>query len=231
MPEPFELARSRVFDSLSDADRQAWIAASTGRHLRRGQTLARQGDPARSFYLVESGFLKLLQLSADGHELIVRLVGPGEPYGGVVALDKANYPVGAVAVEPTAVREWTVDRLKPLLERTPAVRVNLMREMATHMTEALTRVREISTERVGQRLAHTLLRLMRQCGQQTADGILVAHSLTRQELADLTGTTLFTVSRTLSQWTADGVLRPAGRRLLIVSPQKLEELSHVAEGD
>jgi CRP-like cAMP-binding protein len=231
MPEPADLTRSRVFDGLSDADRQAWLAAAARRQLRRGQTLARQGDPARSFYLVESGLLKLLQLSAEGHELIVRLVGPGEPFGGVVALDRADYPVGAVAIEPTVVREWTVERLRPLIERCPAVRLNLMREMASHMTDALTRVREISTERVGQRIAHALLRLMRQAGQRTSEGVLVPHALTRQELADLTGTTLFTVSRTLSQWTADGVLRPVGRRLLIVSPERLEELSQMTGDD
>ena len=39
--------------------------------------------------------------------------------------------------------------------------MNIMREMAARMTDALTRVRELTTARVGQRLAHTLLRLMR----------------------------------------------------------------------
>ena len=103
--------------------------------------------------------------------------------------------------------------------------MNIMREMAAHMTDALTRVRELSTERVGQRLAHTLLRLVRQCGQQTPEGMLITHPLTRQELAELTGTTLYTVSRTLSQWEADGVLRSAKRRLLVRSPGQLEALA------
>ena len=67
------------------------------------------------------------------------------------------------------------------------------------MTDALTRVRELTTARVGQRLAQTLLRLTRQCGQATAGGVLITQPLTRQELADLTGTTLYTVSRTLTK--------------------------------
>jgi hypothetical protein len=89
-----------------------------------------------------------------------------------------------------------------------------MREMTAHMTDALTRVRELSTERVGQRLAHTLLRLMHQGGRPAPDGVLIPHLLTRQELAELTGTTLYTVSRLLSKWQADGVLRSSGRRLI-----------------
>ena len=81
------------------------------------------------------------------------------------------------------------------------------------------------TERVGQRLAHTLLRLARQCGRQTDEGVLIAHPLTRQELAQLTGTTLHTVSRTLAAWQADGVLKSDRRRLLVRSTRQLEALA------
>ena len=100
------------------------------------------------------------------------------------------------------------------------------REMAAHMTDALTRVRELSTARVGPRLAHALLRLVHQCGRDSGDGsIVLLHSLTRQELAELTGTTIYTVSRTLSQWTTDGVLGTSGRRLVVRDRARLERLS------
>jgi CRP-like cAMP-binding protein len=225
MPPLPEIARSRVFDGLSDSDRQAWLDASAARALRRGQALARQGEPADALYLVESGALKLVQVTPEGHELIVRFVGPGEPFGGVVALDGASYPVTALAVEPMRLRAWPRDTLAALLARFPQVRVNLMREMTAHMTDALTRVREMATERVGQRLAHALLRLMRQAGRPTPDGILIQHPLTRQEFAELTGTTLYTVSRLLSRWQADGILASAGRRLIVRSRRRLEELT------
>jgi CRP-like cAMP-binding protein len=133
--------------------------------------------------------------------------------------------VTALAVEPTRVRAWSGASLAGLLDTFPQVRMNLMREMASHMTDALTRVRELTTDRVGQRLAHTLIRLMRQCGQKTPDGVLITHPLTRQELAELAGTTLYTVSRTLSQWEAEGVLRSERRRLLVRSPRRLEALT------
>ena len=105
------------------------------------------------------------------------------------------------------------------------VRSNIMREMTAHMTDALTRVREMTTLRVGARLAITLMRLVRQCGRQTAEGVLITHPLTRQELADLVGTTLYTVSRTLSQWETDGVLESRKRHLLIRAPKVLAALA------
>ena len=116
-----------------------------------GEAGAAGGDagPARNFYLVETGFLKLLQVTEEGAELIVRFVGPGEPFGGVVALGDAPYPVTGLVVEPSELRAWTRERLVDLVVRFPQIRTNIMREMTAHMTDALTRVRELATERVG----------------------------------------------------------------------------------
>lgn len=225
MPALDVLMRSRVFDGLTDAERAHWLSRSATAALKRGATLARQGEPARQFYLVESGFLKVLQLTAEGTELIVRFVAAGEPFGGVVALGNAPYPVSATVAQPSVVRSWTREVMTELLTQTPQVRVNIMREMATHMTDALTRVRELTTARVGPRLAHTLLRLSRQCGQPCPEGVLIAQPLTRQELADLTGTTLYTVSRTLTKWESMGLIASRKRLLVIRSLHKLELVS------
>ena len=224
-----DVATSRIFDELGEPARRAWLAQATTRTLRRGQTLARQGEPADALYLVEQGLLKLVQVTPDGHELIVRFVGALEPFGGVVALEGATYPVTALAVEPTHLLVWPRGALLALLATYPQVRTNLLREMTAHMTDALTRVRELATERVGQRLAHTLLRLGRQVGEKTPEGLMLLHPLTRQELAELTGTTLYTVSRMLSRWQADGVIESRGRRLLVRSVRRLEELTETSD--
>ncbi len=225
MATPDPLLRSRIFDGLTDAERVRWLDRATTARLDRGQTLARQGEPVLHFHLLESGFLKLLQLTPEGSEVIVRFVAPGEPFGGVVALGDAPYPVTAVAVQPSVVRAWRREVVAELLAETPQVRVNIMREMATHMTAALTRVRELTTERVDERLAHTLLRLASQCGRPDPDGVLIAQPLTRQELADLTGTTLYTVSRTLARWESLGLVSTRKRMLLVRSPQKLQAVA------
>jgi CRP-like cAMP-binding protein len=219
---PVNVAESRVFDGLSAADRRVWLDEATIRDVRAGQTVASQGDPADVFALVSQGRLKLLQVTAGGDELIVRFIWPGEPFGGVVALKGGRYPVTAVAVGATELYQWRADQLKTLLDRYPLVRENLMREMAAHMNDAMTRLQELSTERASQRIAHALLRLMRQSGERAPDGIALRHRLTRQDLAQLSGTTLYTVSRTLSRWQAAGILRTARHSLVIRSFDDLE---------
>jgi CRP-like cAMP-binding protein len=88
------------------------------------------------------------------------------------------------------------------------------------------RMRELSTERVERRIAHTILRLAQQAGRRTARGIEIAFPLSRQDLAEMAGTTLHTVSRTLSGWEEQGVV-DSGRRRVIV--RDLKALSMIAE--
>jgi CRP-like cAMP-binding protein len=222
---PDTLLRSRVFDGLTDSERVRWLDRAATTRIDRGQTLARQGEPALHFHLLESGFLKLLQLTPEGTELIVRFIAPGDPFGGVVALRDAPYPVTAVAVQPSLALQWARDAVGALLGETPQVRVNIMREMTMHMTAALTRVRELTTASVDQRLAHTILRLAEQCGKPEKDGVLIAQPLTRQEIADLTGTTLYTASRTLAKWETLGIVETRQRMLFVRSTRQLEDIA------
>jgi CRP-like cAMP-binding protein len=220
-----DVLHSRVFDGLTEADRRACLATATVVTARTGQWLARQGDPATTFYLIATGAMKIVQNTPEGQELIVRFVGAGDPFGGVVVLEHAAYPVSALAVEATTLHAWSAAELQALVSQFPSLSTNIMREMAAHMTDALTRVREVTTQRVGRRLAMTLVRLARQGGRAHEDGILLTHVLTQQELADLTGTTLYTVSRTLSKWKGDGILSSRARRLIIRSPKRLSALA------
>ena len=85
-------SNSRLFHGMPPRDRAAILEVGTQRILRKGQVLIRQGDTAASFFLIERGYLKLTQLTADGSEVIVRFVGPWDPVAGVTALGEGCTP-------------------------------------------------------------------------------------------------------------------------------------------
>ena len=99
------------------------------------------------------------------------------------------------------------------------------------MTEALERVSELSTERVSQRLARTLLRLAEHDGHVRGQAIEIAHPITRQELADLAGTTLFTASRLLSRWEERGLVASTRGHVTLTQPAGLAQLTDAPEDD
>ena len=219
---------SRLFQAMAAADSQAVLGAATHRSLHKGQVLIRQGEPASTFFLMERGYLKLTQLTSDGAEVIVRFVGPGDPVAGVAALGEAPYPVTATAVDTVNALAWSRGLLADLLARYPQLKTNILREMTAHMDDALTRLRELATLDVRQRLAYTLLRLTVKVGAGGGAGLTVPHTLTRQELAELTGTTLFTVSRILTEWEGAGIVHSTRAHVAVLD---VEGLQHAAEGE
>ena len=85
----------------------------------------------RQFYVLAGGRVKFTQLSAEGPEVILRVIGPGEPFGGVAAFaDDATYPVTARAVEPSEAHVWDGANVLALMHRFPVVAINAARVIA-----------------------------------------------------------------------------------------------------
>ena len=150
------LANSRLFHAMTPSDAQAILAAGIGRGLRKGQVLIRQAEPAAAFFLIERGYLKLTQVTAEGSEVIVRFAGPWDPVAGVAALGETPYPVTATACDAVDLVVWPRPVLADLLGRYPQLKTNILREMTAHMDDALTRLRELATLKVSQRYPHRL---------------------------------------------------------------------------
>jgi len=125
---------------------------------------------------------------------------------------------------------WTRPELEGLFERHPRLTANLMKILARRLREVEVRLRELSTERVAQRVARTLLRLARLSGRRVEGGVLLDLTLSREELSQLSGTTLFTVSRLLSEWQHRGLMTSRQGRLVIRDTHGLVALAEDLPG-
>jgi CRP-like cAMP-binding protein len=99
------------------------------------------------------------------------------------------------------------------------------RTLGTRLDEMQSRIAELATQAVEQRVAAALLRLVNQSGRKVEDGIEIAFPVTRQNIADMAGTTLHTVSRLLSAWEKDGLVRSTRRHVVVTAPHRLVVLS------
>src|SRR5262245_27296281 len=68
-----------------------------------------EGDPARWFYVVKSGHVKIVRHSRTGKDVVLELLGPGEVFGGVAVIEKRPYPAAAQATEATVVLRVPAD--------------------------------------------------------------------------------------------------------------------------
>lgn len=225
-PDPRLLQAVPLFHGL---DEHGLRAAAADAHLVRaaaGRTFFREGERAGVFYVLHRGRVKFTQISPEGHEVILRVIGPGAPFGGVAAfVEDATYPVTARAVDASEAYAWDGTRILVLMHRFPIVAINAARMIADRLHELQRRHRELMTERVEQRIARALVRLADDAGRRVEGGVEIDFPLSRQDLAQMTGTTLFTVSRTLSAWQAGGLISTGRRRVTIRQPHRLVRIA------
>lgn len=222
------LVSSPWLSSLADDRRREIVGRARLRTAARGGRLFEQDAEVEGLHVLVGGRLKLSQLGPEGDEVIIRMIAPGDLFAALAALDRdppPRYPVSAAALAPSRIALWPRPVVREILARHPELSNALLGEMADRAQELQHRLREVSTERVPQRMAHVLLRLAERRGTPTARGIAIDFPLTREDLARMAGTTLYTASRLLSGWAAEGVVGAGRREVLVRSPRRLEEIA------
>lgn len=217
-----------LFRTMSETTLDAVLATVQVRRLSVGDTVFEQGEPAREFFMLLSGHLKVVQITPDGQQVVVRHVQPGDVFGIAKVLRRKDYPATAEAVTESIVLSWMASQWDDFVALNPTLAVNALAAVGERLQEAHTRIRELSTQEVERRVAHCLLRLIRKSGRPTEDGILIDFPVTRQDIAEMTGTTLHTVSRLMSGWEALGLVRSARRKVIVADRTALEA---IADGD
>lgn len=218
------------FANMSDADLDRLLARATMRRVMPGESVFEQGQKATQFFLLLHGRLKVIQVTSEGQQIIVRVVHPGDLFGFAQALQRDDYPGTPVAATESLVVCWPNEVWGHFVEQNPHLAVNAMRTIGQRLQEAHTRIREMATEEVERRVAHAVLRLMDQAGRREDDGVRIDFPLTRQDVAEMTGTTLHTVSRIFSAWESQGIVKGGRQKLLVRDRSRLAALAEGGEG-
>jgi CRP-like cAMP-binding protein len=215
------LKRVPLFAGLEPSAVRDIAAAAHLRDVPAGGVLFSEGDQAVSFFVVRSGAVKLSQLTPAGYVVVLRLLNPSEPFGGVAAFSGRTYPISAEAVTPASLFEWRGAQMAALMEEHSRLAMNALRFVASPLHDLQTRYRQLATEKVERRVARALLRLVHNAGRKVDGGVLIDLPLSREDVAQMTGTTLYTVSRILSHWESEGVLEAGRQRVVIRNPHAL----------
>jgi len=222
------LVRTDLFRGLSPESLRELRRSAVRRRLAPYDPVFHQGDPAETFYIVAEGRLRVTQTTADGQQVIIRYIGPTEVAGLAVLAGDELHPSTATAVADSEVIGISRAIIREVMARHPEVAMNAVSVIAARYREMQQRLRELSTQNVERRIAHTVLRLAQEAGRRTARGIEIAFPLSRQDLAEMTGTTLHTVSRVLSAWESRGLVDSGRRRVVVRRPHELALLADAA---
>jgi CRP/FNR family transcriptional regulator, nitrogen oxide reductase regulator len=210
-----------LFAGLEDAELDFVLDGARAFRVSKDSAVFEQDVEAHCFFLLLHGHVRVERTTPDGQKIIARYVSEGELIGIAIALGRTSYPASAIAAVDCTVLSWPNARWPVLSARMPSLSGNVIKAVGARMEDAQTRIVEMSTERVEQRVAHTILRLVRQTGLKVEDGVEIDFPISRQDIAEMTGTTLFTVSRILSDWEAKKLIKSGRQKITVLQPHRL----------
>lgn len=227
-PAPVRLAvlrRVPIFADLSDADLVELDRRMTSLAWAEGEHLYTAGEPAEHLFVIASGQAKVYRSTAEGQEVVVDLLAPGDLAGGLHTLGQPAYPETLEALTTVCALRIGTGAFDEVLTEFPSVALRVLQDVAAQLGRARATVTEQATGSVLERVAATLLRLADKFGQPGAEGVLIQLPLSRADLAGLTGSSTETVSRAMSQLRKDGIIDSGRRWTAIRDRERLEALA------
>ncbi|RPF84851.1 Crp/Fnr family transcriptional regulator [Synechococcus sp. CC9616] len=168
-----------------------------------------------NIWLVVRGMVKLGAVSVHGDELLLGLVGPGEPFGESLSTVEAYDAVALTNCDLLCLT--TID-----IQQSPELALAMMDAIAARYRQAESLLALLGLRRVEDRLRGFLELLAQDYGQPCEDGLKLNVRLTHQELASALSTTRVTVTRVLGLLREEGWLKIDAERCLVIShlPQR-----------
>jgi CRP-like cAMP-binding protein len=220
-PIPFDAIP--ILATLKAEDRAAVSPLCELQAFEKGAKIFEEGDPAERIYFLFVGRVKIVKATPD-RDLIIEILGPGEPVGAVAAFERRLFPATAVAIEPSGVVSIPEREFFALIERRPEITRRLLAGLTLRLITLNKRLADM-TGSVEYRMARLFSTLAERVGQKQGEEIFIPLALSRQEIADLVGTTIETAIRVMSRWQKENVVETDKRGFLIRDTGALRDLA------
>jgi CRP/FNR family transcriptional regulator, cyclic AMP receptor protein len=146
------------------------------------------GMPGEKVYVILSGTAKVYIPQADGEEVIVAIMGPGDPLGEMSIVDHGGHSADVITLEETHVLWMSQIHFKEALASMPILAQNLMRILSTRLRNTTGQIQAMAALDVNGRVIRQILAFADRYGVPGPSGTLtIPIRLTQNELAGLVG--------------------------------------------
>jgi len=181
------------------------------RSVTRNTTVMAAGDPTDSLYIVLSGRLKVMMSDADGREVILTILGPGEFFGEMGLIDESPRSASVLAIEPCELLSITKRDFKQSMEQNFELAMTVMRGLVKRLREADRKIGSLALLDVFGRVAHLLIDM-----SENVDGQrVVTRRIPKQDIAKMIGASREMVSRVMKDLQEGGFIEMRGTKIVI----------------
>jgi CRP-like cAMP-binding protein len=208
-----------LFADLNEQDFNLIHAPIDDLVYQSAQSLYDESDKAIGVFTLRKGMVKLVRVTTDGRERVVRVLFPGDVVG-LEALATGRYDSQAVALSEVSLCRIPLDVIHQLGANSPRLHRKLMEKWQSALRLADDWLAELNFGTAKQRVLH----FIRKMHEVSGDGSATLFS--RDDMGAMMDLKLETVSREVTALVRAGVIEPLdklGRHYKVLQPELLQE--------
>lgn len=187
-----------------------------------GEIIFLQNDPAKRFYLIKKGRVRVYLTSENGNELTIEIVRAGKLFGEAGYFSCSAQINSVSAITEAELLAVNMVELYPYLVHNPEAMIEMFQFMANRIRELSLQLNSITFMTVEKKLAYMLLHLGENFKKSKEDNEY-SIDYTHQEMGELTGSNRVTVTRALKHMEQMGLVKLEYRNIHVLDAKALEE--------
>ena len=206
-----------LFSGLSDADHALLTQVAVRRSYPRHTLLLQEGDPGERFYLLRKGRAKVYLGNADGREVILAFLGPGDFLGEMALVDEEPCSANVMVLEESEFVSIGKSEFQKVLASSPSMAANLVKALSRRVREANQQIESLALNDVKARVEQALRGLAEKEGGE----LVIPARVTHRDIVFMVGVSREVVTRIFRSLEETGVVRVAGRRITLTAPARV----------
>lgn len=194
-----------LFSDLNEHDFSLIHAPIDDLSFHAGQTLYQEGENAPGIFTLRTGLIKLMRVTPDGCQRILRILRPGD-VAGLEALATATYDSEAVALTEVSVCRIPNDVIHRLSQNSPRLHWRLLQKWQQTLKEADDWLAAINFGTARQRVSQFILKMRHSTDPQ------ISTLFSREDMGSMMDLKLETVSREVSALVREGAIEPLDKQ-------------------
>jgi CRP-like cAMP-binding protein len=218
------LTASPLFQAMKPGELDEILKLAGEKRWPRGATIFQKGDEGTSMMAVLRGRVRVSAVSADGREVTLNVISPGEIFGEIALLDGKPRSADATAIEETTLLVVERKQFLPFLRQNDDLYLRLLAVLCDRLRRTSLALEGIALLDLPARLARLLLKLAEDYGRASAKGTRIDMKLSQRDLSTLVAASRESVNKQLRIWRDEGVVMIDEGYLVLCRPADLQEL-------
>lgn len=215
----------RKFSALNTLNKSELIhmsACKTGQKIKKGSYIFSEGDHLKGVYCIKSGVCKLIKLSSNGRNQIVKFIKRGDLLGQRSIISDDAVSLSAVAIEDMEVCFIPKVDILSVFKQNANFSTEIVNDICYDLKLANDQIVRMANKTVRARFATILIELEEEFGVDQDQNLRL--KLSREEYANLIGTATESMIRMFANFSKENLIELKGKKVKITDRDRLRQI-------